>query len=310
MLISVVNHTDKEVPDEDLQDALRAINRQIEGDFAPYWGMSATLRLEGRSAEKPETVELADLRGDAVIYMWNKADVEDALGYHFQNNRGIPFGFVFTSIAKEIGEDWSVTLSHEALELIGDPETNLLVVGPHPDPAQNRDVFHWFEMCDAVQAQSYKVDGIRVSNFLLPLYFTGTRETDEVGARNDFLGREHEGQTLRSFGINPGGYIGFYDPELGKHDTYSLRGDRRAVERFEAKLKAGEARRAVRYRYPEEREKLQRRAAQGRGRSIAAAKPLPVEPIGQRAVTPAGLPGLARGSMAAKGAGGRSPRKG
>ena len=38
----------------------------------------------------------------------------------------------------------------EVLELIGDTQVNLLVQGPHPaDPT--RVVFHWFEMCDAVQ---------------------------------------------------------------------------------------------------------------------------------------------------------------
>jgi hypothetical protein len=57
-----------------------------------------------------------------------------ALGYHDRNFSGIPFGFVFTELSREIGENWSVTLSHEALELIADPEVNLLVMGPHPNP--------------------------------------------------------------------------------------------------------------------------------------------------------------------------------
>jgi hypothetical protein len=46
------------------------------------------------------------------------------LGYHYQNNQAIPFGFVFTEISHSIGEPWSVTLLREALELLGDPETN------------------------------------------------------------------------------------------------------------------------------------------------------------------------------------------
>ena len=94
-----------------------------------------------------------------------------------------------------------MTFSHEALELIGNPEVNLLVQGPNPtDP--NKYVFHWYEMCDAVQSETYKIDGIEVSNFLLPLYFTGG---EEAGGRNDFLGRIYNGKTLASFGINPGG---------------------------------------------------------------------------------------------------------
>ncbi|HKR62738.1 MAG TPA: hypothetical protein VJZ00_03310, partial [Thermoanaerobaculia bacterium] len=225
MIISVVNHSDGELADADLQQAIRAINRQIHEDFAPYWGMSATLRLEGRSVQDPDKLNVPDMRGDAVLYVWNKSDLPGAIGYHFNNNRGIPFGFVFLDIAKQVGDpQGTVTLSHEALELIADPECNLLVMGPHP--SENREVFHWFEMCDAVQAETYLIDGIRVSNFVLPLYFTGTRDTDEVGARNDFLGTiGADGATLKSFGINTGGYIGFYDPAIGDHDTFSVRGD-------------------------------------------------------------------------------------
>ncbi len=283
MIISIINHSNGGVSDEELQVVIRAINRQIKEDFAPYWSMSATLRLEGRSMERPDTIQIADLRGDAVIYLWDEVDVDRVLGYHFQNNRGIPFGFVFTEIARQVGEPWSVTLSHEALELLGDPETNLLVMGPHP--TEDRDVFHWYEMCDAVQAEAYTIDGVPVSNFLLPLYFTGTRDTDEVGARNDFLGRSYEGITLKSFGINPGGYIGFFDPELGKHVTYSIEGDEVAAMRMSLKSKAQEARRSIRYRSAEAREEIQQRAsAYAEGAKPEAAeqvKAFPLAPLPQ-----------------------------
>ena len=88
-----------------------------------------------------------------------------------------------------------------------------------PNPADHHKyVFHWYEMCDAVQAETYKIDEIEVSNFLLPLYFTGS---EELGGRNDFLGKIHKGKTLVSFGVNPEGYIGFFNPETGEHETYS-----------------------------------------------------------------------------------------
>lgn len=246
MIISVINHTNGKITDEELHRVIRAINRQIAEDFEPYWSISGRLRLEGRSTKKPDQVKVADMRGDAIIYLWDEVDVDDAIGYHDKNNRGIPFGFVFTEIAAELNEPWSVTLSHEALELLGDPETNMLVMGPHP--SEDRDVFHWFEMCDAVQTETYKIDDVDVSNFVLPLYFTGTRETDEVGARNDFLGRLIGGKTLTSFGINPGGYVGFFDPETGDHETFSNDGDQIAMNRLQVKSKAKQARRSIRYR--------------------------------------------------------------
>jgi hypothetical protein len=244
MLISVINHT-KTISDEEVQFTLRAINRQITEDFERHWSMGAELRLEGKSAEKPNHNTLADMRGNAVLYLWDDVDeVKDALGYHDKNHRGIPYGFVFTELSRQLGEKWSVTLSHEALELIADPEVNLLVMGPHP-VEQDRDVFHWYEMCDAVQTETYEIDGVAVSNFILPLYFTGG---DEKGGRNDFLGRSHGGQTLCSFAVNPGGYCGFFDPETNDHDTYSLPSDDLAARRLALKSKLKGARRSVRYR--------------------------------------------------------------
>lgn len=242
MIISVINHT-KTISDEEVQLTLRAVNRQIREDFEPYWSLGARLRLEGKSTIQPSKTDLADMRGDAVLYLWDEMDVEDALGYHDRNNRGIPFGFVFTELSRSLGENWTVTLSHEALELIADPEVNLLVMGPHP-AEPGRDVFHWYEMCDAVQTETYEVDGIAVSNFVLPLYFTGG---DERGGRNDFLGRSHNKKTLRSFGVNPGGYVGFFDPQKADHDTFSMKGDGLAARRLVLKSKAKGARRSVRY---------------------------------------------------------------
>jgi len=175
--------------------------------------------------------------------LWDKTDVAGALGYHDRNNAGIPFGFVFLDIIEKFGESWTVTLSHEAMEAILDPEVNLLVQGPHPeDPA--RDVFHWYEASDAVQAETYEIDGVEVSNFLLPLYFTSG---EEHAGRNDFLGRAYNGQTLKSFGVNPGGYIGFYDPATGEHETFLMKGDVVAAKRLEFKKMAKEARRAMRH---------------------------------------------------------------
>jgi hypothetical protein len=265
MLISVVNHTDGKLSDEAVQEGIRAVNRQIAHDFTPHWHMAAALRLEGAVGKDPDDDRLPELRGDAIIYLWNEVDVEDALGYHEANAAGIPFGFIFTELTKQLGEPWTVTLSHEALELIADPEVNLLVAGPHPgDPGS--EVFHWYEMCDAVQDDKYKVDGVAVSNFVLPLYFT---QFAEVGGRNDFLGRLTKGKPLQSFGINRGGYIGFYNPQTREHETFALKGDSRARERLKIKGQAQLTRRSIRYKlgtaFRKELESVTARAPRRRG---------------------------------------------
>ncbi len=243
MVISIVNFTDT-LEDEDVQRVIRAINRQITQDFQPYWSMGATLRLEGHG-DTEERQAPQELRGDAIIYLWDKAaDVPDAIGYHDRNNKGLPYGFVFTEIAAEVGEPWSVTLSHEALELIGDAEVNVLAAGPNPkDP--NQAVYFWYEICDAVQTESYDIEGVAVSNFVLPLYFTVDAEE---GSRNDFLGRRHNGNLLQSFGVNPGGYVGFFNPATGSNDIFTADALAQKRRRIKESLKNARARRATRYR--------------------------------------------------------------
>jgi hypothetical protein len=132
---------------------------------------------------------------------------------------------------QKLKESWTATLSHEALELIGDAQGNLLVQGPHPANPK-KEVFHWFEMCDAVQSQTYTIEGVVVSNFVLPLYFT---PAEQQGGRNDFLGRLSKGKGLRSFGVSPGAYIGFYDPQTRAHETYFAPEDKKAQERIAIK---------------------------------------------------------------------------
>jgi hypothetical protein len=237
MRISVINFT--AIEDEEVQEVIRVINRQIREDFEPYWGFGALLRLEGKSSLRPRMQDPSDMRGDAVLYLWDDINEIGALGYHEANFRGIPYGFVFTELSRQMGESWTVTLSHEALELVADPEVNLLVAGPHPE-YPNRQVFHWFEMCDAVQTETYEIDGVEVSNFVLPLYFTAS---EEHGSRNDFMGIL---PTLPSFGVAHGGYIGFFNPIIGDHETYEA--DREGRVRSRIKEQAGQTRRSVRYR--------------------------------------------------------------
>ena len=228
MTISVINTT--MLPRQEVQDKSRAVNRQLQEDFKRYWHVDVQLRLEGWTGETLDPSRPLNMRGDAVIYLWDGSNTAQALGYHALTDRGVPYGFVFPCLSDLLNEDWGVTLSHEALELALDPEINRLVEGPHPDPAEGgRVVYHWYEVCDAVQSDTYTIDGVDVSNFLLPLYFT---VKEEHLNHNDFLGRG-----VPSFGVRPGGYLGFFDPKKGVTDTYHVPDDDKAICRLAAKAK-------------------------------------------------------------------------
>ena len=172
------------------------------------WGNGRVLRLHAPSYDPahPDILTEDPVRGSAVVYLVDEASLPGALGYHDLNSRAIPVGFVFIIDLDE----WTVTLSHEVLEMIIDPTVNIFVPGPDPrDPANL--VLHAYEVCDAVERTSYEIDHIRVSNFLSPEYFT---IGDEVGTRNDFLG-----VGVTSFGVTLDSHIAFFDLSAGEWVT-------------------------------------------------------------------------------------------
>ncbi|MFP6733967.1 MAG: hypothetical protein VB959_09015 [Rhodospirillales bacterium] len=77
MIISVINHSG--LSDEEVQSAIRAVNRQIAEDFEPHWSMGATLRLEGRLTEDPDLRLMAmNMRGDAILYLEDAFNPDDS----------------------------------------------------------------------------------------------------------------------------------------------------------------------------------------------------------------------------------------
>ena len=243
MLISIVNRSRKLAP-ADLVRAVRAVNAQFAHDFEPYWQFGARLVIEGggpaHPQEAPPLKRRAGASHDGIIYIQDHADVAGAEGFHDRHKDDVPFGQVFLDVCEEVGDDWTVALSHEAIELTGDPMNNLLVQGPHPLDKRHL-VFHMFELCDAVQNESYERDGVRVSNFVLPAYFT---RGDWRGVRNDFLGRSSRGEELPPFGVAPGGYLCFFDPARtgDKWHPFTPDNDVIARKRLDIKMKTGQGR--------------------------------------------------------------------
>ncbi|HYV46567.1 MAG TPA: hypothetical protein VFA20_16995 [Myxococcaceae bacterium] len=213
MKISIANLA-QAVPDTQFRSVVHAIERQVHEDFGPLWGMDAQIRLAAANLNEAPTedVKLSDI----VVYLAEAAHSpdpgKDVLGYHSRNLDGMPFGVVFTDVTAQFGEPWSATLSHEVLELLADPEVNLMVVAQHPERPSEM-VLRPYEVCDPVQSNLYSIDGVAVSNFVLPLYFAQANHPSH--ARTNFLGLK-----LERFGVLPGGYFSYFDFTDGKfHDV-------------------------------------------------------------------------------------------
>src|SRR2546425_857524 len=115
--IAVLNSTTL-VPASDVQDWVHAVNIQMSRDFFPSDGRPGlvTVTYYPKGAVAP-----VDSWWIAVV---DNADVANALGYHDLTSAGLPLGKVFVGTALTYGEKPSVTLSHELLEMLGDPFVN------------------------------------------------------------------------------------------------------------------------------------------------------------------------------------------
>ena len=110
----------------------------------------------------------------------------------------------------DLTRDWTVTASHECLEMLADPFGNRLVAGDSPNPARPGRVEFLVEICDPCEVPTlgYTVNGVRVSDFYTPRFFDPSQPTKSPGAaRYDFMGHlTAPRQVLR------GGYLSWREP--------------------------------------------------------------------------------------------------
>ena len=175
MNVTIANTSDA-IGDDKLTAAVTAIGQQITQHFQPEWGVGATLRTTRLSLGTDQAP--IGTPSDAVIYLGDRAQDPNAgagslFGYHDQNYNHIPYGFVYLDVCDQYNECWTSTLSHEVLELLGDPTLKIKVVGPPPPGVHtsNGTVDYFQEVCDPCQGDSYPINGIMVSNFVTRRYF-------------------------------------------------------------------------------------------------------------------------------------------
>lgn len=194
MRIAVINKSAE--PEAEVLRWVRACAIQLTRDFAPHWGYDAQVR-----AIAPGARAWAD---EWQMFLVNRADEPGYLGYHDRDRAGKPRGFVCVETTREAGGEPSMALSHELLEMTLDPWLwGAAVTSAHKAQAVS------VEACDPVEADRYEIEGVAVSNFVLPGYF------DEQGKPPyDFLKR-----LSAPFTLSPGGYLIVWNQRKGWHDV-------------------------------------------------------------------------------------------
>ena len=126
------------IPAGDVSKVAAAIQKQATRDLSPIWEISATV-------DDFATLEDVPVGYWAVIV---RDDIEDAsaAGIHEDEN-GQPFALVTASSDINV---WSITASHEALEMLVDPSGNRLIAAD--SKLQGRRVNYLVEVCDPSEA--------------------------------------------------------------------------------------------------------------------------------------------------------------
>jgi hypothetical protein len=187
-----------EVGASDLTRVASALSKQVQRDFRPIWNVDATVDA---------FVQLEDVPSDSwpIIVMRN---VQGAAGYH-EDKSGQPFAVV------EFSDDWSMTASHECLEMLADPFGRRLRAGNLPEQAialrlPPKRVRYLVEVCDPSESGEfgYQVSGIPVSDFYTPQFFDPVKSP---GVRYSFTGAIDSPRKVLD-----GGYVSWEDP-VSKH---------------------------------------------------------------------------------------------
>lgn len=187
--VALVAQTDK-IQFSDLTVAAAAIQKQVSRDVGPIWNLDASVDAFANLEDVPLGYWTV-LIDDTIPY--------DAQGIHLNDDNGQPFALIAYS------DDWSLTTSHESVEMLVDPSGNRTVAANSPDASQGR-VLILVETCDPSEAAKYgyTVNGVLVSDFYTPHFFD---PVVSPGVRYSFTGAITE-----PFEVLDGGYLSWWDP--------------------------------------------------------------------------------------------------
>jgi hypothetical protein len=196
--ISVINESTV-LADADVTPVVAALQKQITNDFRPVWGTDAELVIVPNGTQPAS--------GSWWLVLLDDSDQANALGYHDLTTDGLPIGKVFAVSDLKAGTSWTVTASHELLEMLGDPNINLTVF---VQDSNTSGTLYAYEVCDACEDDSlgYQIDSVQVSDFVYPSWF----ETFRAEGSTQF---DRMNKIQNPLQLLAGGYIGTFNVAAG-----------------------------------------------------------------------------------------------
>lgn len=219
--VALINQTDDAaVSPARLEQYAAALQEQVDNHLAPAWKVRADISVLAAGAAVPPGT--------------SRLNVVDSLagraGVHTDDQGQL-------SAEAVNGDQLSITLSHELLEMLVDPSGTRVIKAADLDPySAGQKVKYLVEVCDPCAVYSYDIDGVPVSDFVLPSFYRpgATGKVDFAG----FL--------ARPLTVPLGCYISWLDPtdnrwhELQPNGTF-LVGAKPGLSRDDRDAALGEA---------------------------------------------------------------------
>jgi hypothetical protein len=195
--VALVDDTGK-ISSADLQTCAGALNEQVQADFAPIWKVAAT--VGAYDSAPPATW---------AVHIQKQLDEPGALGFH-TDDQNQPISYVMYT------DTWTITVSHETLEMLADPYGSRPHTARLPEGLENQyakfglssassRVSYLLEVCDPCEETSYEVGGVQLSDFLLPGWYRTSPAQHPAYS--------HAGGCTDPRQVADGGYVSFSNSE-------------------------------------------------------------------------------------------------
>lgn len=186
--VAVESHSSR-VTMQELAPICAAIQKGITQDVAPAWHVSAVVQAFPAGQSPP---------GYWLVTIEDNIDAPGAAGYHDDAHRR-PYARVDATAG-----DVSITVDHEVKEMIADPWGSRTWTF---HTTQGELIHVLIEVCDPPEEVKYTIDGIAVSDFVLPAYYRhATKQHIPLTHMNAELLDVGNGLKLAQ-----GGYVSWHD---------------------------------------------------------------------------------------------------
>jgi hypothetical protein len=197
--LALVSELDPSVlPISELLGVSAALQKQIRRDVAPRWNVSASVDAFVSLDQLPP--------GHWPIYICEDIGLDGTEGIHKLPDNCQPYALV------QFKDYWSLTASHEAIEMLIDPQGNRQLQGPSPRSGEG-EVMFLVEVCDPVYNFDcgYLIDDYPVSDFCTPQFY------DSINSGVYDI----TGHIQTPLNVAAGGYISYRNPSNGQWCRWS-----------------------------------------------------------------------------------------